>query len=116
MAELVLLVCGGRRFPHKDQLFRVLDAVHAETPVGILVQGKAPGADTLAEEWAASRGVHCASVPALWDVHKLAAGPKRNKAMRLLRPDRVIAFPGDRGTEHMCRIAAAAGIPVQRVE
>lgn len=107
-----LLVCGGRDFADEPFLERTLDAVHAKRPLSILIHGDAQGADTLAMMWAKRRGIHYASVPALWDALGKAAGPRRNEAMLLLSPDAVVAFPGGRGTAHMITAARKAGVHI----
>ncbi|MDU9398049.1 DUF2493 domain-containing protein [Pseudomonas sp. zfem003] len=107
-----LLVCGGRDYADRRYLYAVLDAVHEKCGIRIVIHGNAPGADTLAGEWAAERGIHAAVVQALWDVHGKAAGPRRNEAMLLLAPDGVLAFPGGRGTDGMVALAESAGITV----
>lgn len=106
------LVCGGRDYTNKAHVCSVLSAIHAKRGISILIHGAAPGADTLAGEWAMERGIHAASVPALWDRYGPAAGPKRNEAMLLLKPDGLVAFPGGRGTDGMVRLAKNAGITV----
>ena len=110
-----LLVAGSRDLTDRAQVFRVLDWVHARTPVSVLIQGGARGADSLAKEWAESRGVPVESFPADWGKHGKRAGPLRNA--RMLRegcPDLVVAFSGGRGTADMVRQAEAAGVRVIR--
>lgn len=113
-----LLVCGGRDYKDRERVFDVLDRFHGKTKITVLIHGNANGADSLADEWAQSRGVQPARCPALWAYyHKSnpkAAGAIRNKAMLTLAPDQVIAFPGGRGTENMIRLAKEAGIHVLR--
>ena len=54
--------------------------------------------------------------PADWRTHGRAAGPLRNARMIAEgKPDLVIAFKGNRGTQDCCRKAEAAGIPVRRI-
>lgn len=113
---MIALICGGRDFINRDLLFARLDYIHAKKPITMVVQGGAKGADLLAKEWAISRGIHCAQVDALWDHNGRAAGPIRNQAMLLLRPDIVIAFAGGRGTKHMVYAAKAQEIPVLKIE
>ncbi len=111
-----VLVCGGRDYGDRDQLFRVLDAAHFANPIVCLIHGAAPGADSLAGEWANHRKVLCMPYPADWSKHGRAAGPIRNQ--RMLdegRPHLVIAFPGGKGTADMIKKAEGAGIPVARV-
>lgn len=106
-----VLVCGGRAFTGRDWLFQTLDELHAKTPIEKIISGGARGADTIAEEWARSRGVDCERYPANWSLHGRSAGARRNVDMlRRGKPDMVIAFPGGRGTDHMVRIARAAGV------
>ena len=107
-----VLVCGGRDFADMDFVFTTLDSAHKRTPFDLLIHGAAKGADSLAGAWALSRGIHTAAVPALWDAHGKAAGPKRNEAMLLLKPDVVIAFPGGRGTAHMVAASRKAGVRI----
>lgn len=110
-----LLVCGGRAYRDRQRVFDVLDAIHTVTPVTLLIEGGALGADTLAHAWATSRKVTCKTVPAYWNEHGRAAGAMRNERMLALGPDLVIAFPGGTGTAHMVRIARAAGVEVQEI-
>ena len=108
-----VLVCGGRSFKDRRGLKRVLDAFHANTsPVGVLIAGGAPGADSLAEEWATERRVPTWIFPAEWHVYGNAAGPRRNQQMiDDGKPDYVIAMPGGSGNSDMIRRARKAGIP-----
>lgn len=108
----VVLVCGGRDYRDEAAAFAFLDNLHKRRPFDLVIEGDADGADRLAKRWCFSRGVHCATVPALWSKRGRAAGPMRNLAMLKLKPDAVIAFPGGRGTENMKQIARDAGIPV----
>lgn len=107
-----VLVCGGREFTDYRTLETVLDGINPE----IVIQGGATGADNYARVWANLRGVHCASVEARWEKHGKAAGPLRNEAMLLLKPDLVVAFPGGKGTVNMIRQAKQAGVPVHQIQ
>ena len=108
-----LLVCGGRDFTDRAAVFAALDRADAKRPVMLLIHGAARGADTLAGEWAAARGVTVAECPADWQTHGKAAGSIRNQQMLgLYAPDGVVAFPGGSGTADMVRRARGAGIPV----
>lgn len=117
-----LLVTGGRKYTDWVRVQRVLDAYLEEWGREnlILIEGGAEGADRLARKWAQARGVHVATVDALWDWFRgkgnaLAAGPARNRAMTLLDPDHVVAFPGNTGTRNMVEQARQAGISVHEV-
>jgi hypothetical protein len=109
---MIVLVTGGCDFSDRRKLDTVLDALHARAPFDLLIHGAAPGADTLANLWAFSRGVQPAACPALWDFYDKKAGPIRNRAMLLLKPNFVVAFPGHNGTADMCEAALQAGVTV----
>lgn len=124
-----LLVCGGRRFGlapgEREIAFNVLDTWHARRPITTIIQGKARGADTLAEQWAESRGIPTDPYPvtqAEWDAWmragRPAPSPGSTRNTRMLakgRPDAVLALPGGTGTAHMVRIATSARVPVALV-
>lgn len=109
-----VLVSGGRAFEPDDVVYRKLDRIHAETPIALLVNGWCPtGADKHARDWCLVRKVACLSDPADWDRYDKAAGPIRNqKMLRDWKPDLVVAFPGNRGTANMVRLAKDAGVRV----
>lgn len=107
-----IIVCGGRDYADRDHVFRVLDKVHALRVIAEVIQGDAPGADSLAKEWAEARGIKHTDCPADWKSLGRRAGPIRNRYMLTLKPDGVVAFPGNDGTDDMCRAAKEAGVPV----
>jgi hypothetical protein len=109
-----VIVCGGRDFEDRDGLFQAMDAVHKATPITMVVHGAARGADALAGEWAASRGMAVKASPADWKRYGRSAGPRRNQEMADAGADLCIAFAGGIGTADMCGRAAAAGIKVMR--
>ncbi len=114
--EQRVLVCGGRDYADREQLFRVLDAAHLANPIVLLVHGAAPGADDLAGQWARHVGVRWKAFPAHWKSEGKAAGPRRNKRMlEEAQPHIVIAFPGGRGTANMVQQAEVAGVPIVKV-
>lgn len=113
-ATMRLIVCGGRGYNDEVTVFATLDRVYAKRRITLVIQGGAPGADALAKRWAAERRVECIEVQADWAAHGRAAGPIRNGQMLDMRPDGVVAFPGGRGTEDMCRKAAERGVTVWR--
>lgn len=112
-----VLVCGGRDFMDQARAFAVLDHYHAESGgFSVIIRGAARGADTLAGEWAVSRGVPVLAFPADWDAHGRAAGHIRNAEMiGEGKPTVVIAFPGGRGTANMVMQARHSHIPVLQV-
>lgn len=113
---MILLCCGGRDYRDRIKVFATLDAIHVKTPVTLVIHGAYHGADTLADQWALSRGIPRDPTPADWDQFKGAAGPMRNRKMLAKNPDLVVAFPGDRGTRDMVRIAKAKGTEVREIE
>lgn len=114
-----VLVCGGRRFTNAPLLSSIMDALHAERRISVLIHGDATGADHLAHNWAQCYGVSVRPFPARWRKDgsiDLSAGPRRNSQMLAEgKPDVVVAFPGGRGTADMVRRAKAAGIEVIEV-
>jgi hypothetical protein len=115
--EHVVIVCGGRKFDDSHFIHKKLFKYHAKHPITVLIHGDAQGADKYASAWCkVAPGVSEVAVPALWTKFGSAAGPIRNRLMRrLLKVDRVIAFPGGNGTDDMCRAAREMGIKVRRI-
>jgi len=109
-----VLVAGGRTRVDQMHIFDVLDALHDERRITMIIEGGARGADMHAHAWAMSRGVHVAVVQAHWERLGKAAGTARNAAMLRLGPDLVVAFPSSdsKGTWNMVRQAEDAGIRV----
>ena len=101
----IVLVCGGREYSEtrdKQFVYETLDEIAAKHGIDLIVHGGARGADTLADMWAKDRGVPPVRWDALWDAEGLSAGPQRNGRMfEFMRPTRVVAFPGGRGTNNM---------------
>jgi hypothetical protein len=111
-----VLVCGGRYYNDRDELFNRLDALLVGGDV-VICHGGASGADTLAGEWASERSVKCVVYRAGWDKHGKRAGPMRNQLMLDdFKPALVVAFPGGRGTADMIAKAQDAGVPVVDVD
>lgn len=110
-----LMVCGGRAFSDRPAVTRALDAIHALRPIWLLVHGGAPGADTLAHDWAIAAEVAVTATRADWATHGRAAGPIRNRAiLDTFRPHLLLAFQGGPGTADACKAAAERGVPVAR--
>lgn len=108
-----VLVCGGRDYHRPAQVWSALDRIHIERPIAALMQGGAPGADTLAKEWAVSKPeIQRFICRADWKKHGRGAGPIRNARMLEWQPDLVVAFPGGAGTANMVGLARAAGVEV----
>jgi hypothetical protein len=118
-----LLVTGGRDFADWDFVYATLDALHARTRITLVIHGgcrddaDSPsgiygGADAIADAWARARGVPVQPMPARWRALGFKAGPIRNSKMVAEGPDRVLAFPGDRGTNDTKTKARRKGIPI----
>lgn len=110
-----ILVTGGRNFTDRPFVYTVLDSLWVDYPDMTLIHGAAPGADTLADDWARIAGVPRLPFPADWDRYKHRAGSVRNRKMLVEgKPQLVVAFRGGMGTADMIRVAEEAGIPVVR--
>ena len=114
-----VLICGGRKWNRRELTFRALDFLHQRHQFRAVIHGAASGADTLASEWAHSRGIKVYEYPAKWRPPHLngqldrEAGFKRNQMMLdMEQPDLVIAFPGTSGTADMMRRSRQAGVQV----
>jgi len=111
-----VLVCGSRNWADYSVIKRELDKLLASVDKEpfIVIQGKARGADALAEQWCYDNGVPCAGVEAYWQKFGKAAGHYRNEWMLWLEPDRVLAFSEDidhsKGTRNMVQQATRKGI------
>lgn len=125
-----ILVCGGRDYglcqSERDTIYKTLydmsewypaDEYGNTLPCGVfIITGGAPGADTVAEDWAVVNWVPCQVYRANWALHGNAAGAIRNQQMLDEgKPDVVVALPGGRGTADMIRRAEKAGVEVIRV-
>jgi SLOG family YspA-like protein len=109
---VIVLVTGGRDYRDANKVREVLDRVHKEHHIQLLVHGCATGADTLAALWASARGIQPVGCPALWDFYDKAAGTIRNTAMLWLKPQLCVEFLGGTGTANMVGQAKQAGIRV----
>lgn len=129
-APTKILVCGGRKFADRQWLYRVLDSALKRYGALVIINGGAPGADTLAREWAFERLQPAITYPARWDDirpgvrvktrrdgtrYNADAGHERNSLMLSDgKPNLVIAFPGGAGTANM--VAQARDNKVQLVQ
>ena len=108
--EVRTLVCGGRDYDDVDYVYQVLDRY---VPHSLIISGHAKGADSIAEMYADERGIPLKIFPADWDKFGKSAGYHRNAQMlEEGKPDRVIAFPGGRGTALMVSLAQDRGVVV----
>lgn len=115
-----LLVFGSRTFGDREFLFNTLNEFYdaVEVPPTVVIEGEAPGADTLGRLWAESHDIEVVKYPADWAQHGRAAGPIRNRQMLVDgKPDYGIGFIDkslmtSRGTKNMHDQLVRAGIPV----
>lgn len=111
----IVLVCGGRDYDDRDKVYHVLDAYYGRIgPTLLILNGGAPGADTLAREWAVDRRVDHMTLYAKWQVFGKSAGPIRNRRMAKRKPRLVLAFHPNldesRGTADMVKLAKARDV------
>jgi hypothetical protein len=109
-----LIVCGGRNYKDRGNVFRKLDQLHRDYRITEVIDGACTngGADLLAHQWAMARKINSTRVPANWQGLGRRAGMARNHDMLRMQPDAVAAFPGGTGTRNMVDIALKAGIRV----
>ena len=106
-----VLICGGRDFTDRTELYTELDRLHSEHVFETVIVGGIHGADALTIAWAQDRGIATQVFTAEWNRFGSKSGPLRNARMLAEgRPDLVVAFPGDRGTANLVKQAKAAGI------
>lgn len=112
-----VLVCGGRQYADARRLRVELDRIHERYNVTLLINGAAPGADLLAEDWARWREIEYVGVPAKWLTHgPKTAGPIRNSYMlKTWKPELGVVFPGGTGTADMRKKLRAAGCPIETI-
>jgi hypothetical protein len=111
-----VVVFGGRDFTNRSMAFKALDRIHKQYNITLVIDGEAPGADTLAHHWAVARGIENLRFPANWAKYGRSAGPIRNRQMiEEGVPDMGVAFPGGRGTENMKQQLKKAGIKILNV-
>lgn len=113
-----VLIFGSRTYPTSQFFFDVLNELHKEYGFTKIIEGEAPGADTLAKVFGMVYHVPVEPYPADWKKYGRAAGPIRNKQMLDEgRPDLAIGFidkplPLSKGSRNMCIQARKAGIDV----
>ena len=117
------LVTGGRDFGIEndewDFIYNTLSTImtYKRYDYLLLINGAAKGADEASTEWAKMNDIPYVEYPADWERYGKSAGYIRNKQMLdEAKPDWVIAFPGNTGTNMMCRLAENAGVRVTRYD
>jgi YspA, cpYpsA-related SLOG family len=120
---MIFVVRGSRKFRGTSDIYKALDALHAQYQCSLCITGDADsdGADNHPNYWAKSRGINQIIVPVNLKDHGEAARAIRNS--RMLRVAQVlaesyndgyilIAFLGEKGTDDICHRARAAGVPI----
>lgn len=114
-----VLICGDRNWT-KEYARAVTKEIFALTRKHgtknlLIIEGGAPGVDSLVKLAAQKANVHVAEVEALWSTRGNSAGPQRNEMMAALWPDEVIGIHSDIsksvGTKKMLKLAENLGIP-----
>jgi hypothetical protein len=109
-----LLITGGRDFTDATVIENALLDIDPRPEV--VIHGDAAGADRVAGAIAEKWELEVWKFPANWARYGKSAGPRRNYQMlQEGRPTHVLAFPGGRGTEDMCKQASKAGLTVRRI-
>lgn len=113
-----VLICGDRGWTDYSLILSVLSAIHTATPVEVVIEGEANGADKLGRRAAEQLGIPVLPFPADWKQFGRAAGPIRNRQQhREGKPTLVLAFHSDlansKGTKDMVEVARAAGTEVR---
>lgn len=88
MAEIRLIVAGGRDFSDRNLLEQKLTSIavscateYNNTDEVVIVSGHCRGADVMAEQFGEECGIRVITFPADWDKHGKSAGPIRNRTM-----------------------------------
>ncbi len=111
-----VLVCGGRDYNDAAKVEDTLNLIHESTPISVVIQGEAKGADRLGKLWARGKCIETLGCPANWDMYGKSAGYIRNSYMLSMNPDLVVAFKGGKGTANMVALSKKAGVRVIEVE
>ena len=123
-----VLVCGSRTVANPKDKGSELAKLEADYIASVLqegyghydllIQGEAPGADSVAKAWAWRNGIRTADYPAQWNVYGKKAGFVRNALMLSDgKPDLVLGFTDkflheSVGTDMMLRLARKAGVTI----
>lgn len=112
-----IAVVGSRSFKDRERLFKELDLFHLDKPISLIISGGAIGADSLAEDWAKSRGVSTQIFLPDWKTHGKSAGFIRNQDIISACEECVAFWDGEsRGTLHSINLAKAKGLPLTLIK
>ena len=113
-----VLIFGSRTFDDRESLYRIMDDHDRNKKISVVIEGEAPGADTLGREWAKARGIKVEKFPADWERYGKAAGPIRNRQMISEgKPDMAVGFVDKplmytKGSKNMHDQLVSTDIPV----
>lgn len=86
----------------------------------LIIEGGAPGIDSMVKHIAEKSNIHVAEICALWDTRHRSAGGQRNEIMAALKPDEVICIHRDisasSGTANMFKLAKRLEIPTRLID
>lgn len=115
-----VIVAGSRTFDHLDIAFEYLDKLLQRLVLNgrvEIVSGGARGADSLAESYAAARGLRIHRFPAEWELFGKSAGFVRNNKMAWYGTHLVSFWNGkSKGTYQMIQLAEQNGMPCRVVK
>ena len=109
MPGTIALFCGSRGWVERRQIQLDIEWLPESA---VVLEGGARGADRIAREEALSRGLHVATVEALWDRYGKSAGYRRNAAMVRMATIVYAYTLGTPGTNHTIALAQQAGLLV----
>jgi hypothetical protein len=105
------IIAGSRSCDNPQEL---LDAIAAcGWRPSVVLSGRARGADTLGEQWAADNGIPCEHFTAYWEFAGRRAGYARNERMAASAEALIALWDNNSpGTGHMIDIANRRGLRV----
>jgi len=106
-----VIIAGSRTIEDYDRVAEAM-AASGYDPTEV-VSGGARGVDELGEKWARRHDLPVTQMPADWEEHGKAAGPKRNARMADYADALVAVWDGrSPGTRDMLRKAHARDLPI----
>ena len=112
MSKNRLLIAGSRTIKHN--IDHILDNASYifDVPFDEVIEGEAPGVDTLGKHWAINKGYEVIPMPADWDTYGKRAGFLRNLAMNKACTHAIVVWDGaSRGAEMMIDILEQSVTP-----
>lgn len=110
--RFVVVVCGGRNERLTNERAAALfEEINLPPEEVMILHGGCRGIDSDVGEWASGAGYDVGEHPAQWKEFGPMAGPLRNQYLASCA-DKVIAFPGGKGTASMVSESRKRGVPV----